>query len=146
MNREKKLKRDVEKSTDLLPQIDFAWLQCPHCKGTGYGSWESGLAAITCQICNGIGRLITCYTCEAVKKIRSDAYRSYCMGCTGKLSCDKHSWEEIPRTGFGDTKVSCSICKIVKSLHPKGFCGQNHNWQITSEGAACKVCGVKADL
>lgn len=141
---------------DEAKATDFVWFQCPNCNGHRYGSTtgkgfrSNGPAMPSCVVCNNEGRLVICYTCNAVQKCDGVFDGSYqCKGCHGKLTCTTHKWEELHDEGesrlFG-TKVVCTDCKAIKSLAPKGWCGNNHTWLIQQSGAVCKTCGVKADL
>lgn len=96
-----------------------------------------------CAICTG-KQLVICYTCNAVQRqhqIYGDSLR--CQGCNSKLVCDQHKWEELEGNM---KKITCTKCKAVKQLAPKGNCGNDHDWQIEQAGASCRKCGVKADL
>lgn len=141
---------DQDKATD------FVWFLCPNCNGNRYGSTtgkgfrSNGPAMPSCVVCNNEGRLVICYTCNAIQKCDGVFEGSYqCKGCHGKLTCVTHKWEELHGEG-GDrltvTRVACTNCKAIKPLAPKGWCGNNHTWLIQQSGAICKKCGVKADL
>lgn len=130
---------------------DFAWVTCPNCKGQRWGytagkgfKRPNGPSMPSCLVCDNEGRLIICYGCKAIQQCRD----LQCKGCHKTLQCAEHNWELLTTSALGKKeKVICTRCKVIKNLAPKGFCFlHGHDWQVASQGATCKSCGVKADL
>ena len=149
-----------EQPTETSNFTTFIYIVCPNCTDERYrmksmGGWSrfGNFAQIEplclmeplCLICNGVGRLVICYSCNAVQKYsRSDPPQ--CDGCHKTLTmCAQHKWKT---SGAG--KFICSICDTIGTAVPavEVPCAlTKHEWSVQEDNTVrCSKCHKLAEI